>query len=43
MVIVLLGLGRLESREVNGIELLVNEALALLAQEGKIIQARVWF
>jgi len=28
---------------VNGIELFLNKTLALLAQEGEIIKARVWF
>jgi hypothetical protein len=43
MIIVLLWVGWFELREVNGIELLLNEALALLAEEGEVVEAGVWF
>jgi hypothetical protein len=43
MVIILLWVGWFELREVNGIELLLDEALALLAEEGEVIEAGVWF
>jgi len=39
---VLLWVGWFELREVNSVELLTDEALALLAEEGQVIEAGVW-
>jgi hypothetical protein len=43
IVVVLLWVGWFELREVNSVELLLDEALALLAEEGEVVKAGVGF